>query len=189
MLAVSRRWNSTVPSTTLSHATVIPADSIAETETLLKTRSYQEIVADMTARKNKFIEIINTDDIDTSGWKIASGSSTDQHMYLSTLTEGDLVETNTGNVGVIMKVPDFISFFLYSIVDHQGSVSEVPASAIAFRIPKFVTAQGKLSDTIRVLDDSDPVRPVVSTTQKTREFLCPNIKQFVQSSERISEVV
>jgi hypothetical protein len=188
-LAVSRRWNSTASSTTPSPATMIPTDSITETETLLKTRSYQEIVADMTARKNKFIEIINTDDVDTSDWKIASGSLTDQHMYLSTLTEGDLVETNTGNVGVILKVPDFISFFLYSIVDHQGSVSEVPANSIAFRIPKFVTAQGKLSDTIRVLDDSDPARPVVSTTQKTREFLCPNIKQFVQSSERISEMV
>lgn len=185
--AVSKRWNGTAFS-----PTPVPSDEIvteSEAETLLKTRSYTEIVADMTERKNKFIEIINTDEVDTSDWKIASGSLTDQHMYLSTLAEGDLVETTTGNVGVILKVPDFISFFFYSIVDHQGFVTEVPASALAFRIPKFVTAQGKLSETIRVLDDSDPARPVVSTTLRTREFLCPSIKHFVESSERISERV
>ena len=170
----------------------VTSPTVSENEAFpekLSVRSYAEIVRDMNARKNNYLEKINTNDHDLKGWTVNSGNGTDQQMYLSSLSEGDLIETNSGNVAVILQIPDYISTFSYSIVDHQGVVSLANPSEFIFRVPKFCASPISLADTIRVLDDSDPMHPVVSVTQNTRSFLCPKIKALVESSHHISESV
>lgn len=155
-------------------------------------RSFQDIVHDINARRNAYLTTIGTNDQSLDEWRkwVSKGkSATDQPMYLSPLTEGDLIETRSGNVAVILEVPDHIKTFSYSIVDHQGAVSLANASDFVFRIPQFCTTDFPLASTIRVVDDSDPAHPVVSITKNTREILCPNIKAVVESSQEISEKV
>lgn len=155
----------------------------------LQVRHFGDIIRDMNTRKNRYLEKINTEDHDLKGWSINSGAGTDQQMYLSTLSEGDLIETRTGNVAVILQVPDYITTFSFSIVDHQGAVSQANPSDFVFRVPEFCVTPTSLASTIRVLDDSDPMHPVVSVTHNTRSFLCPKIKALVESSQQISEMV
>lgn len=176
-----KRFASSVPTLASENA----APSIEEPS----VRRYADIVRDMDARKNKYLENINSSDHNLEGWSINSVNGTDQQMYLSSLSEGDLIETRSGNVAVILQIPDYITTFSHSIVDHQGVVSQASPSEFAFRVPGFCAAPPSLADTIRVLDDSDPMHPVVSITQNTRSFLCPNIKALVEASQHISEMV
>lgn len=179
-----KRFNSSTPTLTT------PKEGPEATDK--PVRSFNEIVKDMNVRKNNYLTTISTNDACTQDWEVAiasSGKTTDQQTYFSPLQEGDLVTTSTGNVALILQVPDHITTYSCSILDHQGSVSTANASSFAFRIPKFCTPPISLASTIRVLDDSDPAHPVLSVTKNTRKFLCPRIKKLLDLSQVISEQV
>lgn len=185
----------------------------------VEARSFSDIINDMRARQNRVLEIINTNDTSldyirthwTSSANVFAAKQfkdqtsknrkniiphdyTDQQMYMSHLSEGDLVETTSGDVGVILQVPDYKTQYQYAIMDHQGAVTYIPnQNSFVFRVPQFIqssspkTSDGKkdprdvLASYIRVLDP-DPRSPVVTVTHHLKEFLCPEIKKFIEQS-------
>lgn len=169
-------------------------------------KSFQEIMDGMRARQLNYLQTINipkksndpkkpTIETIHKKWIFHDvHSSTDQQTYLSNVSEGDLIETWAGNMGVVVQVPDFVNIFKYAVLDHHGSVEYYPsARSFAVKIPQFIERKSptesldpidSLSSFIRVIED-DSNSPVVTVVSYLRKEVCPRIKQFIKHSQSL----
>lgn len=175
-----------------------------ESENVEQPKSFNEIIQDMQARQLNYIRKVSIPKSSKSPTTMSAETiaqkwifhdtdgSTNQQMYLANLAEGDLIETWSGDMGVIVQVPDYVNFFKFAVLDHHGSVQYYPsARSFAVKIPQFVKRttpsdsldpQDSLSSLIRVIDN-DPTSPVVTVVTDLRKEVCPRIKKFIKSSQ------
>lgn len=185
-------------------------------ETRPPVRSLYDIITSMRARQNTFKEAVSNDDPRVVASLAFAGAGPegagtvphliDQQQYLERAREGDLIETRTGDVGVVVQVPDYVTVHKYAVVDHQGSVSFYAASgrSFAFKIPGFVTVPQKtlpsldktqkdtkitLASLVRVINSDDPNKPTVTIAKRLKDALCPRIKEFVARSQKMTSSV
>lgn len=157
-------------------------EAVTPIETTPKVRSFQEISKDIIRRRNQFLELLNTNDLDIS--PELNKRSVSQADYLGPLSVGDLVVSTKDDIAVVLKVPDYISSFSYQIMDHQGSVTPASPSQIKFRVPKFIFIP---SDVVVPIKEVEP--DVWTSTTKVRESICPLIKMFERKTQNAFEKV
>ncbi|VVT46463.1 uncharacterized protein SAPINGB_P001226 [Magnusiomyces paraingens] len=181
-----------------------PKEIIDELNSRHNARSFTDIIADIRLRQNQFKETVGNDDpkiVKSLTFPGIEGSTKsnisisqqfiDQQMYLGRVLEGDLIETRSGDLGVIVQVPDFVTVHEYAVVDHQGSVSYYTGSgrSFTFKIPRFVAVPddkpGVLASLIRVISSDDPNNPVVTVTSRFKNEICPRIRSFITRSQSV----